>query len=148
MLLSFSVARNNLLFPVLALSSNIVLWLMPLQNYYGFVVYLLIWEPHKHHTLFFIKITTVSFRLHTMMYFMNKQSTLRTIVTLFNIIFRATLSISNPSPPLTNLSISSPKLSLLLVSLCYFTNSRWLLLYQLEFTTFSLREGIIEIRVI
>ena len=71
--LIFDVARNNMLFFVPGQSLNIVLWLMPLQNYYGFFVFLLIWGFHKGHPLFFIVITIMLFRLHTMMYFMNEQ---------------------------------------------------------------------------
>ena len=40
---------------------------------------------------------------------------------------------NTPSPPPTNLQISSPKLFILLVSLSYFTNPMWFLLYHLEF---------------
>ncbi|TYK13951.1 putative mitochondrial protein [Cucumis melo var. makuwa] len=99
MLLSPGVARNNLLFPVLAQSLNIVFWLMPLQNYYDFVGFLLIWVPHKDHPLYFIVIIVVLFKLNTMMYFMNEQSTFRIIAILFTIIFRATLSISTTDQP-------------------------------------------------
>ncbi|TYK19262.1 putative mitochondrial protein [Cucumis melo var. makuwa] len=56
----------------------------------------------NNYPLLFIMITAVPFKLLTMMSFMNEESTLRMIIILFAIIFKAILFNSNPSPPSTN----------------------------------------------
>ena len=62
---------------------NIPLWPMLPLNFYGFIGSLLIWVPLNRVPPSFIVTIVVPYRLLTTMYFMNVQSTSKTIVTLF-----------------------------------------------------------------
>ena len=77
--------RNNLLFLNPQPKQNIVLWHLP-KRLFGYVDYLRIWEFHFLILLLCIVTTRVLFRLLKTQFFINKLSTLRSIVILLIII--------------------------------------------------------------
>ena len=85
-LLFLKRARNNLLFFNLQPRQNIMLWHLLPKKLSSYVGYLQIWEFRFLISLLYIMTTRVLFRLLTTQFFMNKLSTLRSIVILLVII--------------------------------------------------------------
>ena len=133
LLLSHGVARSRMWFRVPVLRLSIVPLPTPLASLSGFARSWLTWMLHSLLSLLFIVTIVVLFTLLIMMSSVNAPSTLRSTVTSLANISRKKISSCSPSPLLTSLLISSPRLTCLVVFEILYPNSSWLPPCHLEF---------------
>ena len=133
LLLSRGVARSKMWFPIPVLRLSIVPLPTPPASLSGFIGSWLTWMPHSPLPLLFIMTIIVLSILLIIMSSMNAPSTLRSTATSLASISRKTISSCSPSPLLTSLLISSPRLTRLVVFEILYTNSSWLPPCHLEF---------------
>ena len=125
---SHGVVRSKMWFPILVLRLSIVLLPTPPASLSSFAGSWLTWMLHSRLPLLFIVTIIVLFTLLIMMSSMNAPSTLRSTTTSLT-----SISSCSPSPLLTSLLISLPRLTRLVVFEILYPNSSWLPHYHLEF---------------
>ena len=133
LLLSRGVARSRILFPVLVLRLSIVPLLTPHASLFDFVGSWLTWMLHSLLPLLFIVTIVVLSTLLIVMSSTNAPSILRSTATSLASISRKEISSYSPSPLLTSLLISLPRLTRLVVFEILYPNSSWLPPCHLEF---------------
>ena len=133
LLLSHGVARSRMWFPVPVLRLSIVPLPTPLASLSGLAGFWLTWILHSPLPLLFIVKIVVLSTLLLMMSSMNAPSTSRSSATSLTSISRKEISSCSPSPLLTSLLISSPRLTRLVVFEILYPNSSWLPPCHLEF---------------
>ena len=132
-LLSRGAARSRKWFLVPILRLSIVPLPTPLASLFGFAGFWLTWMLHSPLPLLFIVTIIVLSTLLIMMSSMNAPSILRSIATSLASISREEILSYSPSPLLTSLLISLPRLTRLVVFEILYPNSSWLPPYHLEF---------------
>ena len=105
----------------------------PLVNLFGFAGSWLTWMLHSPLPLLFIMTIVVLSALLIMMSSTNAPSILRSTAKSLTSILRKEIPSYSPSPPLTNLLISLPRLTRLVVFEILYPNSSWLPSCHLEF---------------
>ena len=133
LLLSRGAARSRMWFLVLVLRLSIVPLLTPLASLFGFAGSWLTWMLHSPLPLLFIVTIVVLFTLLIMMSSTNAPSILRLTATSLASILRKEISSYSPSPLLTSLLISLPRLTRLVIFEILYPNSNWLPPFHLEF---------------
>ena len=126
LLLSRGIARSRMWFPIPVRRLSIMPLPTPPASLSGFVGSWLTWMLHSPLLLLFIVTIVVLFTLLIMMSSVNAQSTLKSTATSLASISRKAISSYSPSPLLTSLLISSPKLTHLVVFGILYPNSSWL----------------------
>jgi hypothetical protein len=125
-LLFLEKVRNKLLFLNLQPKQSIVLWHLLPKRFFGYVGYLQIWEFSFLISLLCIVTTRVLFRLLITRFFMNKLSTLRSIIILLAIISNMTPLLCLLFFLLCRLQISLPNRILFSTFIFYLANSWYL----------------------
>ena len=120
-------------FPVLVLRLSIVPLSTPLASLFGFTGSWLTWMLHSPLPLLFIVTIVVLSTLLIMMSYTNAPSILRSIATSLASISRKEISSCSPSPLLTSLLISLPRLTRQVIFEILYPNSSWLPPCHLEF---------------
>ena len=120
-------------FPIPVLRLSIIPLLTPLMSLFGFAGSWLTWMLHSPPPLLFIVTIVVLSTLLIMMFSMNTLSTLRSTATSLASISRKAISSCSPSPLLTSLLLSSPRLTCLVVFEILYPNSSWLPPCHLKF---------------
>ena len=131
--LSRGVVKSRMWFPVPLLRLSIMPLPTPLASLSGFAGSWLIWMLHSSLSLPSILTIVVLSTLLIMMSSMNTPSTLRSTATLLANISRKAISSCSPSPLLTSLLISSPRLTHLVVYEVLYPNFSWLPPCHLKF---------------
>jgi len=125
-LLFLGKVRNKLLFLNLQPKQSIVLWHLLLKRFFSYIGYLQIWEFSFLISLLCIVTTRILFRLLITRFFMNKLSTLRSIVVLLVIILNMTPLLCLLFFLLYKLQISLPNRILFSTFIFYLANSWYL----------------------
>ena len=133
LLLSRGVARSRMWFPVPVLRLSIMPLPTPLASLSNFAGSWLTWMLHSPLPLLFIVTIVVLSTLLIIMSSTNAPSILRSTATSLASISRNEISSCSPSPLLTSLLISLPRLTRLVVFEILYPNSRWLFPCHLEF---------------
>ena len=133
LLLSRGLVRSRIWFPIPVLRLSIVPLPTPPASLSGFIGSWLTWMLHSPLPLLFIVTIIVLSTLLIMMSSMNTPSTLRSTATSLASISRKAISSCFPSPLLTNLLISSPRLTRLVIFKILYPNSSWLPPCHLKF---------------
>ena len=133
LLLSRGVARSRMLFPIPVLRLSIMPLLTPPTSLSGFAGSWLTWMLHSLLPLLFIVTIVMLSTLLIMMSSMNTPSTLSSTATSLANISRKAISSCSPSPLLTSLLISSPRLTRLVVFEVLYPNFSWLPPCHLKF---------------
>ena len=133
LLLSCGITRSKMWFPIPVLRLSIVPLPTPPTSLSGFTGSWLTWMLHSPLPLLFIVIIIVLSTLLIMKSSMNAPNILRSAATSLANISRKEISSYSPSPLLTSLLISLPRLTRLVVFEILYPNSSWLPPGHLEF---------------